>query len=260
MNAKVYLYHPAFHDYRNTSLYHPTVDDRYESYVYGEWQVITEYLETYLGSSGTWINSPLHSRKIKNKIYQLDCAKKNYLHIPKTIITNESESINKFFNNNFIGIHKSISESGEIDKELVSRTSMFYTQEINENSGIEIAPGCFQEFISSEVELRTYIAGNDALTVVIKNQNKLLIPDIRSQPKNDDFFTISSLFSDYEKKLIDLLKKVGIKWAAIDSIVTESRIVFLEINPNGTWSFLPKNTRDIVSRFYWNYVLRYIND
>lgn len=256
--AKLYIYYPAFHDNRCTSLYHAEVDSDYESYVYGEWQVVTEYIEFHLESFGEWINKPSASRRAKNKIFQISVAKQIGLSIPKSIITNDAEAITKFIDGD-IGIHKSISESGVIDNELVSRTSMFSKSEIDEDSGIDMAPGCFQEFIDSDVELRTYVAGNSAMTVVIKPQDKFLIPDIRSQPKNDQLFSISNNFSCYEKDLIDLVKSIDLKYAAVDSIVTEHGITFLELNPNGSWEWLPDDVRQVVWEFYWQFILRCLN-
>ena len=256
--AKLYIYHPTFYDNRCTSLYHAEVDKDYESYVYGEWQVVAEYVEFYLESFGKWINKPSASRRAKNKIFQLSVAKQHGLYVPKSIITNDAEAINNFIDGD-IGIHKSISESGVINNELVSRTSMFSKSEIDEDSGIDITPGCFQEFIDSDVELRTYIAGNSAITVVLKPQDKFLIPDIRSQPKNEQFFSISNNFSQYEKTLINLIQSIDLKYAAIDSIVTEHGITFLELNPSGSWEWLPHDVSQIVWEFYWQFILRYLN-
>jgi hypothetical protein len=258
-DAKLYIYHPAFHDNRCTSLYHGEVDKDYESYVYEQWQVVTEYIEFYLENFGEWINKPSASRRAKNKIFQISVAKQYGLGVPKSIITNDAEAINNFIDGD-IGIHKSISESGVIDNELVSRTSIFSKSEIDEDSGIDMAPGCFQQFINSDLELRTYVAGNSAMTVVIKPQDKFLIPDIRSQPKNDGLFSISSNFSHYEKDLINLVQSIDLKYAAVDSIVTEQGITFLELNPSGSWEWLPHDVRQFVWEFYWQFILRCLND
>lgn len=258
IDAELYIYHPSFHDIKYTSLYDTEVDEDCKSYVHNQWQVITEYLEFYLEGSGKWINKPSASRRAKNKIAQISIAKKHGLNTPKTVITNDEKAVKIFFDTD-IGIHKSISESGVINNDLVSRTSIFSISEIDEDSGLDLAPGCFQEFIDSNVELRTYVAGNSAITVAIEAQDKFLIPDIRSQPRNDELFSISSDFCDYEKKLIDLVRFMGLHYAAIDSIVTANGIKFLELNPNGSWEWLPQTIEQVVREFYWEFVLRCFN-
>ncbi len=48
---------------------------------------------------------------------------------------------------------------------------------------------------------------------------------------------------DIANKCIDLVKRLGLKFSAIDMVLTPSgKYYFLEINPNGQWAWLEKRT------------------
>lgn len=262
LNSKVYIYYPSYLDIESTSLFLPTGEPEYYPYIYRQWQVITEYLEFFLENLGKWVNKPSKLKLAKNKALQLKLANEQGLSVPETVITNDLDVINNLFAKTLmeVGVHKSISESGVINDELISRTSLFKAEEINqEDSGIELAPACFQEFINSEIELRTYVIGNRAITITIEPQDKYAIPDIRSQPKKEHLFSLSSNFEAYEKSLVSLVHTLGLNYAAVDSIVANQQIFFLELNPNGTWDWLPEKLQTVVRESYYDYILELLD-
>ncbi len=201
-----------------------------------------EFLEgLFLGLHAKWIN-PIHNTYVgERKVWQLKLAYELGLLVPKTIITNELAKAKKFQDTIKNVIVKPISHGLQVTKDA---TYSIYTSTLNkieENAESEIfsSPILIQENIIRGLDIRVTIIGERVFPVAIYKNNIHTIdwrrPEIKKTYKKH---TISQ---DLTNKLLELNKKMGLIYSAIDLIQDENgQVFFLETNPAGEWLWLEK--------------------
>lgn len=193
-----------------------------------------------------WVNHPEHIRRTNNKLHQLDVASQLGLEIPRTIVTNDPEEANKFIGT----IHgpivvKPLSRGyiDDSDQPGAIYTNLIETKHVERIHQIQYAPSLFQEYVPKDVELRITVVGNDIFTAEIHSQQK---EETRHDWRRDALALEHRehlLPGDIRLKRIQLTKAFGLKFGAIDMILTpDGRYVFLEINPNGQWAWIEELT------------------
>jgi hypothetical protein len=89
----------------------------------------------------------------------------------------------------------------------------------------------------------------------VQPRNKLHTPDLTCQELEESDFAITSSFGEHEAKLVKLISNLGLKYAAIDSMVSNDTCYFLEVNPNGGWGWLPAKFQTPLDRLFRELVL-----
>ncbi len=192
-----------------------------------------------------WI-SPLYSiREAENKIYQLDIAKSMGFTIPNSIITNSYEQISSFFKeNNEECIIKPI-KSGLIEDETESK--VVFTNVLKsipkDTKRISSSTNYLQSHILKKGDVRVIVVGNKIFATLIHSQKN-------SKTKTD--WRKGEMILKHEKinlpeeiniKCIALLQVLKLRFGAIDFILdNDGNYIFLEINPNGQWAWIEKQT------------------
>lgn len=256
LKSRCYIYLPASYERQHTVLA-KVRPGRYGDFVSREWDVVTQFLEQRLAVSGKWVNLPQHARRAANKLVQLVAACRHGLTIPRTIVTNHPRhAVEVLPSKCKRGLWKPIGESGNISSDWMAPTSFFTKDEIlADPNSIEIAPGCFQRFIPARLELRTYIFGSRVISVAVRPRNKSKVPDLTCQDLQENDFAITTDFQDHESKLIKLVNELGLRYAAVDSVVSGEHCYFLEVNPNGGWSWLPPKFQTSLDKEFRELVL-----
>jgi len=179
-----------------------------------------------------------------NKPKVLLLASKHGLNIPKTLITNSTNELRRFFESNNQKI---------ICKPLYE--GMFYFQK-NKNYGFgegtnliedinvfgeKFAPSLFQECIKKEYEIRIVFLNNNLYSMCIFSQNntKTMI-DFRNYDEKKPNRMIPYLLVDSEaQKIRNLMADIGLNMGSIDLIKAQNgKYYFLEINPVGQYDFV----------------------
>lgn len=190
-----------------------------------------------------WINHPESNRRAELKIKQLKVANEVGLEIPKTLITNNPEDVEKFF--------RKTCSKGVIIKRLGggimldgNQGSAIYTSMVTEEhmeniDKVKYTPALFQEYVEKDLELRITVVGNKVFTAEIHSQRSERAKiDWRKDTLNL-VHRVHQLPLDLEQKLIVFVQKLGLNFGAIDMILTpKGKYVFLEINPNGQWGWI----------------------
>ncbi len=201
-----------------------------------EWRHAISPIRDFLSDS-FWVNDPYDSQKISQKIYQLKLALDVRLTIPKTVITNNPDTVLSAFPDKNKVVYKTLSS-------FMSSGKIIYTNEISQSDikknaeMIKVAPGIFQELFDKQHELRISIVREDVFVYKVNSQsNKLCTLDWRHQQK-PDMFVRGECSSEMISKLLKFHKKSGLVYAAYDFIVDKNgKEIFLECNPSGQWYF-----------------------
>ena len=192
-----------------------------------------------------WI-SPLYAiREAENKIYQLELAKSIGFRIPNTIITNSYDDFLRFYKiNNRDCIIKPI-KSGLIESK--KKSKVIFTSVIKEKSRsrreFEISPNLFQEHIYKKGDIRVIIVGNKVFATLIHSQEN---PQTKIDWRRGENLLKHSKIEIPSAILTlchRLISKLNLRFGAIDLILDiNDNYYFLEINPNGQWAWIEKQT------------------
>jgi glutathione synthase/RimK-type ligase-like ATP-grasp enzyme len=209
-----------------------------------------------------WV-SPIYAiREAENKIYQLELAKSLGFKIPKSIITSSYSDFLKFYNKNGKTCIIKPIKSGLINDGNNSR--VVFTSILNGNSiskkQFEISPNFFQEHIHKKGDIRVTIVGNKAFAALIHSQGNQHTQVDWRRGENVLKHTKVELPSSILNRCFKLMSKLNLRFGAIDLILDENdNYVFLEINPNGQWAWIEKQTGYEISNEIVN-LLEYENN
>jgi glutathione synthase/RimK-type ligase-like ATP-grasp enzyme len=189
---------------------------------------------SWLTLMGQRVMNPMFSRAGANyKPYQLATISEVGFKIPKTLCSNDPVQVRDFYER----------LSGKVIYKILTSTSTQFAEthrltpsELKNLDTLCHAPAIFQEEISGGLELRATVVDSDVFTVsVVPNQPGAEI-DWRLDPsvKFDKF----ELETQQKKSLIDLCRRLGLRYGAIDlRLLPNGEMVFFEVNPGGQFLF-----------------------
>ncbi len=186
----------------------------------------------------SWLNSPVAIRNAESKLRQLQLASDLGLKCPLTLIANRWSCIRETFDSQDI-IFKALRGGITIDDE----DRVVFTQRIDLDAfeGPTAArpyPGLFQALIERAKEWRVTVVGALAFPVAVYTPAGG-VDWRKDQLHGLTEFVSEPLDPDVEQAVISLVRKLGLRYAAIDLIETpKGDFVFLEANPNGQYSWL----------------------
>lgn len=193
-----------------------------------------------------WVSSFRKIKEAEYKIYQLNIARKIGFKIPDTLITNSRDNAKEFFLNNQkkgtssvnkVIIESSIRQNGEFYGIYTHKIKL---EDFQDERTIKYNPCLFQEYIPKKVELRITVVGQKVFAAEIHSQKSSKTEiDWRHYDFERVTHSIHKLPKEIEQRCVLLVKKLGLKFGAIDMILTpDGDYVFLEINPNGQWGWI----------------------
>jgi len=191
-----------------------------------------------------WISSVFSIREAENKIYQLQIAQTLDFDIPKSLITNNYVDFCNFYNsNNKNCIIKPIKSGliGNIEDSKVVFTN--HLKEITNQEQVEQLPNYLQEHLSKKYDVRVIVVGKKCFATKIHSQDTEETKTDWRNGENILEHTKIMLPKKIKRKCIDLLKILKLQFGAIDFILDKKdNFIFLEINPNGQWAWIEKQT------------------
>ncbi len=213
----------------------------YRPFVSKQFRSLWESLAGLLADK-IWVSPYWNMIRAENKPHQLAIANNIGFEVPETLITSNPDKVREFWK--YCGgemVVKMLGTAPMDDK--VIYTTKLTDKEMKEIDSVKLSPAIFQQWISKKFELRITVVGDKVFAVAIDSQscpgNEI---DWRHQNKNLKIrpYKIPEIIKD---KCIELTKRFGLRMGCIDMIVTpDNRYVFLEINPNGQWGWVEKET------------------
>lgn len=190
-----------------------------------------------------WISNVDSIRRAENKIYQQLIAKEIGFQIASGIVTNHPEEFMRFCEANKDCIIKPI-YSGQIGWPEMKK--VVYTNKLDNiptPAQIEVCPNYVQQRLKKKFDIRVTVVDETIFAVRIHSQsNPETYTDWRVG-ENILKHEVIELPVTIKKQCVALLKKLNLKFGAIDFVETEgNEFVFLEINPNGQWAWIQTQT------------------
>ena len=195
-----------------------------------------------------WMSRPDAINIASYKPRQLKLASDLGFNVPRTLISNSPEAVEKFQ----VECERLIAKplfSGEIDcdgERNVVFTTPISHKDLAANKSIGLAPVLFQEYVPKELELRVTVIGNKVLAASINSQDvDVALHDWRRAPPGSLCFRSYRLPTSVSDRCARLVAAFGLTFGTIDLVKTPNGdYVFLELNPNGQWGWLENPTGD----------------
>jgi len=224
---------------RNTPAHPLSVE---QQLIRSQWNAFLRSLSVF--SESNWMNFPQNTYLAECKPYQLKIAKQCGFSIPETIVGNDSKCINNIFQKKMIIKSLDTVLLKENDDLLFTYSTCVEPDELSQES-TQLVPFIAQKYIEDKVDCRVTIIGEVIFSVKIMSNG---------QPVPGDWRTLSKENLEYEdyklpEKIVSsckrIMKNMKLNFGAIDLLITDDEIYFLEINPTGEWGWLCNNGRKI---------------
>lgn len=201
-------------------------------------------LAPFLGHANTrYVNDFDADRQCFNKLYQLKLAREQGFAVPDTLVSNDPGAIRSFFRKNAGQvIVKAFSPAvwpNPDGSRTVQRTSMLLAQHLESEFALRACPAIYQAHIEKAHELRVTVMGDEVLAARIDSQADGQTVDWRYEGgRGKTNLSATTVDRPLRERCVDLCRRLGLAYAAIDLIVTPAGdVVFLEINNTGQFTF-----------------------
>ncbi len=191
-----------------------------------------------------WLSNPIAVAAAENKFLQLKIAKEIGFNIPNTLVTTDRKKLISFFKTNKKTIIKPVGmgrvEYSNNTSKLIFSNILDDTL-IGEIESFEITPAIYQEYIEKEYEIRATVIGKEIYAASVNSQSKTesSVDWRKSKMKFEKYL----LPYEIEQKCFLLLEKLNLSFGAFDLIKsTDGQYYFIEVNPNGQWVWIEKDT------------------
>lgn len=191
-----------------------------------------------------WVSNPRNIYFAENKLVQLKLVSEIGLLVPRTIISNDYNSIKEFREQCKNNIIIKPVKVGILGDESVIFTSKISSKDFKYLKHSASLPSIYQENIQKGCDIRITVIGQKVFATEIHSQGNI---DSQIDWRRSGDVSLPhykhTLPEDIKNKCLVLVKKLGLRFGAIDMILSkESKYYFLEINPNGQWAWIEKRT------------------
>ena len=211
-----------------------------QKFVHEQWIIWLEALS--LLDNVLWVNDPMTSAKMENKIVQLNYARSLGFEIPKTIVTNSTNKIKEYFGSKdkkiiAKALYSPLIEEPDQDY-FIFTNAIKIDQLVYEE--VSICPSIFQERLSPKRDFRVTVVAEQVMSVEIKIEDSNHSNIDWRTLENDVQYKAIKLPKGLERKCADYVKQCGLIFGAIDIVEYNDTYYFIEINPSGEWGWLQK--------------------
>lgn len=213
-----------------------------EQLVRSQWMAFLRSLSVF--DEARWMNHPSATYRAESKPYQLAMADQVGFRVPRTLVTNDVESIDAAFPEELAIKSLDTVLLTEGEQSLFTYTTILQRNRLSD-ANIAAAPVVAQQVIRNKNDLRVTVVGNQVFAVrVLKDQNGIE-GDWRVTPKDQLVYDSCRLTPDIEDKCRELVRNLDLSFAAIDLAENDTGVFFVEVNPTGEWSWLATDDRPI---------------
>lgn len=190
-----------------------------------------------------WINEPWSALEADDKLRQLRAATKCGFSVPNTLVTSSADAAREMLREHPEGlVHKCLDSPFVWEGQ--DAAGYLYTTEVGTEHLDHISPFSqpvlLQERLTINAELRVTVVGDECFAARIRQPDRQI--DWRRRLGAGSVLRYEScrLESEVRLKLIELMRLLGLEFAAIDLAETPRGIVFLEVNPSGSFLWLER--------------------
>jgi glutathione synthase/RimK-type ligase-like ATP-grasp enzyme len=232
---------------RPKSFLYQTDDLRISNFIHKQAKSLLRGMYFATHDTSKWINPLPNLHRARIKLQQLQLANSIGFNVPKTLATNDKESVLDFISKVKFVSTKSLDEPNfQTDKFIYPIFNRKIKPEyiIKHIDSIEKCPTLFQEYIQKNADIRVVVIGEKIFAFKIYSQdNPLSIEDFRGIAPSFLKHELIQLPSIIEEKIFAYTQKQGLIYSAFDFVLSkDNEFYFIENNPNGQWLWLELQT------------------
>jgi hypothetical protein len=182
-----------------------------------------------------WKNHPVATYLAESKPYRLSLAAACGFQVPPTLATNDARRIRQSFPQGVAIKSLDTVLLREGDDCLFTYTTLHSGTELHDDA-VAPAPFFAQRVLCPKVDIRATLVGDELFAVRILSQGTGIVADWRLTPRNDLEYQDLLLDDGITDRCRQLLRRLGLSFAAIDLIETVEGLFFIEANPTGEWA------------------------
>jgi glutathione synthase/RimK-type ligase-like ATP-grasp enzyme len=195
-----------------------------------------------IGRDTRWMSHPTAVWQAEYKLLQLTIASRLGLSTPRTVVTNDPETVRSAFHEFGSLIVKPV-RSGHVVENGVEHaifTSRVLEEHLGDLESTRWSPAIYQELVPKRYDVRATFVGGQCFAAAIDSQtDPAAIIDWRRTENPALPHHRITLPSETVEGLRSLLRELRLTFGAIDLVQTPSgEYVFLEVNPSGQWLWL----------------------
>lgn len=176
-----------------------------------------------------WVDPPWKVELAERKLVQLAAAKEQGLRVPQTLVTSSSSEALRFAGQGAI-VAKAMS-SGRGPAPYVDQVEPTQLADLGQ------CPVVLQELVQAEADIRVVTVGSEVFSWRRSRRPGEPI-DWRAADPRGSGFVVADLDRVSQEAMLRLTRTLGLSMSVQDWLLTDSELVFLEVNPQGQWLFL----------------------
>lgn len=191
-----------------------------------------------------WMNDPSATYMAESKPYQLAVANEIGFKVPRTLITNDVQSIEASFPADLVLKSLDSVLLNEPEHSLFTYTTILDRSCLSDNN-VGSVPAIAQQVLRDKIDMRITVVGDDVFAVRILKDGCGIEGDWRVTPKDQLSYDSFQLSLTDENRCRELVRRMGLAFAAIDLVENDEGLFYIEMNPTGEWSWLVADDRPI---------------
>jgi MvdD-like protein with pre-ATP grasp domain len=196
----------------------------------------------WLSLRAFWVSPPHRIRTAMLKLNQLALARSIGLRVPRYAVTNDPAAARSFIASApgpVVAKSLGLPSIQYADGELPLPTRLVTAGDPWLLDRVPFGPTFLQDLVPKRREVRLTVMGDRALAVAIETAG---VPEAAVDMRLAGFTGLPHRQVDLPPELTracrELVRRLGLQFAAIDLLETDDGHVFLELNPNGQWLWL----------------------
>ncbi len=189
----------------------------------------------------------------KNKVMQLRKARSIGFDVPRTIVTNNPDSVKDFFElcgGNIVFKTMALGFLDYGEKGFNVPTTLITETHLGKLGLITSCPSLFQELVDKKYDIRVTIVGDKVFAVKIDSQKHSATSIDWRKPQfiSELGYQIVDLPDTVKNMCLKITHDLGLRFGAIDlALSKDGKYYFFEINPNGQWQWVEYFTGACIS-------------
>jgi hypothetical protein len=230
-SARLVLFMPVSFDVEETDLAATPLSAPYPTFAHWQWRAVTEWLEERLPRIGRCVNAPLAARRANNKLLQWEALTAAGFTIPPLVVATRWPSLPPLRGAPEL-IRKNLSESGWKAPGVFSPAQRARRGHVTDG-----LPAIWQQPVEAATEIRAYVMGEEATFVELERDPAVV--DVRVTHDGRPRARVIAPEAGWTEIALGAARALGLDYAVIDAMPTDSGLAILEVNSNGVWWFLP---------------------
>ena len=206
-----------------------------EQFHRAQWAAFLRNLMVF--DTARWVNHPTRTYEAEHKMIQLRRAQEVGFDIPVTHCLNSARFLGHHIGGSLVAIKGLDTILVRTDKtETFGYTNLVLREELEE-AELRGAPLVAQQALTDKLDLRVTVVEDECWCASVTHGGSGIAGDWRLK-KSDVVFSEFTLPPAIGARCIELTRRLGLKFAAIDLALSHDRFFFLEVNPTGEWAWL----------------------